>query len=89
MSEQDLPPDVLEALHAGRKIEAIKLLRERRGLGLKEAKQTVERYSGAHPERLQGPSRAGASSGSGWLGLVLLVVLALAIFGLGSLFGAW
>ena len=36
-------PDVQAALMNRRKIEAIKLVRERTGLGLKEAKQLVER----------------------------------------------
>jgi len=34
---------VLQAVDAGRKIEAIKLLREETGLGLKEAKDEVDR----------------------------------------------
>ena len=38
-----LPPKVLEALRSGNKIEAIKLVRERTGLGLKESKDLVER----------------------------------------------
>ena len=33
---------VESALHAGRKIEAIKLYREEHGVGLKEAKEAVE-----------------------------------------------
>ena len=41
-SDQDLPAQVLAALERGQKIEAIKLLRELRGLGLKEAKDIVE-----------------------------------------------
>jgi len=36
-----LPGDVSDALRRGRKIEAIKLLRVARGLGLKEAKEAV------------------------------------------------
>jgi ribosomal protein L7/L12 len=41
----DLPENVLEALRGGKKLEAIKLLREQRGLGLNEAKTVVEEYS--------------------------------------------
>ncbi|MBL8728405.1 MAG: ribosomal protein L7/L12 [Planctomycetes bacterium] len=40
---EDLPPDVLAAAAAGNRIEAIKLLREQRGLGLKEAKDLLDR----------------------------------------------
>ena len=36
-------PDIRAALKKGRKIQAIKLVRERAGLGLKEAKELVER----------------------------------------------
>jgi ribosomal protein L7/L12 len=38
-----VPGSVEELMLAGRKIEAIKLLREQTGLGLKEAKEEVER----------------------------------------------
>ena len=41
-SDQDSPAQVVAALERGQKIEAIKLLRELRGLGLKEAKDLVE-----------------------------------------------
>jgi ribosomal protein L7/L12 len=37
-----LPPPVVEALQQGNKIQAIRLLRARTGLGLKEAKAAVE-----------------------------------------------
>ena len=37
-----LPEDVLALARAGQKIEAIKLLRERNGIGLKEAKEQVD-----------------------------------------------
>ncbi|SRR5258706_10639671 len=41
-----LPPAVTEALRRGNKIEAIKVLREQTGLGLKEAKDAVEKSHG-------------------------------------------
>lgn len=40
-----LPASVQAALNSGNKIEAIKLLREQTGLGLKEAKDAVEAMS--------------------------------------------
>ena len=40
-----LPSDVLEALHANRKIEAIKLLREHQNIGLKDAKDIIDAYT--------------------------------------------
>lgn len=39
-----LPPNVLAALQAGNKLEAVKLLCEATGLGLKESKDAVEAY---------------------------------------------
>jgi len=53
MSRPVLPPDVLESLQHGHKIEAIKRLREATGLGLKEAKDMVDAHE-----------RGGA--GTGW-----------------------
>ena len=44
----ELPPDVIAALKAGRKIEAIRLLREHRGVGLKQAKQLIDRSPAMH-----------------------------------------
>lgn len=37
-----LPPDVIAALQQGKKIDAIRLLREHTGLGLAEAKQRID-----------------------------------------------
>lgn len=45
-----LPSPVVSALSKGEKIEAINLLREARGIGLKEAKDIVEEYVESHPE---------------------------------------
>lgn len=47
---KDLPAAVVTALSQGKKIEAIKLLREATGIGLKEAKDAVEDYIKSQPE---------------------------------------
>ena len=47
----ELPPDVIAALKAGRTIEAIRLLREHRSMGLKQAKQLVDRASPLHESK--------------------------------------
>jgi CHASE3 domain sensor protein len=39
-----IPQDAVAALHRGNKIEAIKLVREAQGIGLKEAKDLVEQF---------------------------------------------
>ncbi len=73
----DLTPEqrqaFAEALHAGRKIEAIKQLRELSGLGLKESKEIIDRLEielrAAHPERFAtAPKKSGGC-------LVLLILL--------------
>ena len=47
--ESELPEDVLAAIQENHKIDAIKLLREHRNLGLKEAKEIVDAYAAEHP----------------------------------------
>jgi ribosomal protein L7/L12 len=39
-------PAVAEALRKGNKVEAIRILREKTGLGLKEAKAAIDRFAG-------------------------------------------
>ena len=52
VTDNELPPEVMDAIRDGRKIEAIKLLREEKGLGLANAKVLVDRASQAY-----GPKR--------------------------------
>ncbi|MBT9503232.1 MAG: ribosomal protein L7/L12 [Burkholderiaceae bacterium] len=74
-----LPPEVLAALQRGNKIEAIKLMRQLTGLGLKEAKDAVE-ASPEHAQLGQGsPGEVGRSGSIGWV-LLALVVAALIAF---------
>lgn len=72
MSEETgLPADVLAAIGAGRKIDAIKLLREHQNLGLKEAKEIVDGHLSDHPPA------AGQDIGKSDTGLGRLVLVAL------------
>jgi hypothetical protein len=49
MSKFTVPPEAVDALRRGNKIEAIKRLREASGLGLAEAKGVIDRLeAGAH-----------------------------------------
>lgn len=41
---EDLPPDVQALVRERRKIDAIKALRERTGIGLKEAKDRIDAF---------------------------------------------
>lgn len=76
LEEAEIPPDVLIAIAEGRKIEAIRLLRERTGLGLREARRLVdalERARGApSPGDLPQFSEVGGARG--------VVVILLALF---------
>ncbi|RZV38889.1 MAG: hypothetical protein EX272_01490 [Chromatiales bacterium] len=65
----NLPAEVVNAILAGRKIEAIKLLREARGIGLKEAKHAVDAYIRENPSAQQRRPSGG--------GLVIIVVVAI------------
>jgi ribosomal protein L7/L12 len=81
----DLPADVLAAIHEGRKIEAIKRLREHRHIGLKEAKDIVDAYQTEHPN-LSAKRTDRAESGLGRL--LAIGVLAAVAYGTYYLFFA-
>lgn len=73
-----LPAQALAALQQNRKIEAIKIVREQHGIGLKEAKDFVEAYI-AGDVALQAQMRANAPQMSGGRLLRLLSVVALVV----------
>jgi len=52
VTDSELPAKVIEAIVDGRKIEAIKMLRESTGLGLANAKVLIDRAS-----RIHGPKK--------------------------------
>ncbi len=68
-----LPAEVTTALLAGRKIEAIRLLRVHTGIGLKEAKDRIEGFE-VDPMRSPGEVPKGR-----WEGWIFTVMLALAV----------
>ena len=78
----ELEPEVTALIHEGRKIDAIKKLRQIRGLGLREAKEVVDAYAMQY-ERLN-PSVKKSSSG-GWL--VFLIIIGVAGYFLYRYFG--
>jgi hypothetical protein len=75
-----LPPAAVAALQLGRQIEAIKILRQEQGLGLREAKDRVDRYLLDNPVLRERLTAWGSLSPRGCLlaamGLVLLIGLA-------------
>ena len=77
-NDQELPANVIAALEANHKIEAIKLLREHYGCGLKEAKEIVEAYE--FPES-SGVTTAEIRAETGIGRLVLILIISAAIYG--------
>ena len=68
-----LPTQAQLALEAGHKIEAIRIVREQTGLGLREARAVVERASReGHPQM---PRLAAGKEDSGVLRLVVVVMV--------------
>lgn len=45
-----IPPQAVAALNAGRRIDAIRIVRETQEIGLKEARELVDSYVALHPE---------------------------------------
>jgi len=80
-----LPPSVLDALRRGETIEAIRLLREATGLGLKEAKDRVDAYQRERPAGpgALAPGQVGRRGGIVWwaVALVLVAIAAYALLG--------
>ncbi len=64
---------VEELLFAGRKIEAIKLVREITGMGLKEAKEFVDQHA-AHLHEAYPHKMPASKSGCGAASLIFLTV---------------
>lgn len=74
----ELPPAALSALMNGRKIQAIKIVREENRVGLKEAKHAVDNYIQTHPELMQQMKRVQSTSNRGaWLVIIVGVLVLL------------
>lgn len=76
----ELPADVIAAIREGKRIEAIKRLRAARGLQLKDAKDQVEAYAGAHQIVLPKFEGAGIAATLGFFLRLLQIVLLIAFF---------
>lgn len=78
----ELPDDkrqaILEAIYAGRKIEAIKMVRESANCGLKEAKEFVEKLSAELYAKEPAKFAAAPTGKGGCLGVVLAVAVTIA-----------
>lgn len=79
-----IPPQALEALRQGNKIEAIKVLRVASGLGLKEAKDAIEAHMRQNPvSGMRQPVvvRTDQGNRSLWWLLALALIALLVYFG--------
>jgi hypothetical protein len=74
-----LSPAAIAALHKGNKIEGIKIVRQERGIGLKEAKDAVEQYLASQPA-LQSSLAAQQTEITRRVLLWLALIVAAAIF---------
>jgi ribosomal protein L7/L12 len=73
---RDIPAEAVAALARGSKIEAIKVVRESRAIGLKEAKEVVEGYVDRHPAVKSRMAQADAENARGALRWLVLVAVA-------------
>ena len=80
ITDRDVPANVLEAVAEGRKIVAIKLLREATGLGLANAKVIVDRLSLEH-QRKNPTNSAITESGNTGRVIALMALIIAAILG--------
>ena len=78
LTDKQLPSDVIRAIKEGRKIEAIKMLRESTGLGLANAKVLVDRASRVHGPKKPMPFAVKESSGNGKLVVSVIAIMILA-----------
>ncbi len=77
-SDMQISDRVLDAIDQGRKVEAIKILREETGLGLKEAKEIVDSIDNKrHPERASLPVEGGAG---GMIKLIVTIIVLIAAY---------
>jgi ribosomal protein L7/L12 len=84
-----LPQSVRDAMDAGRKREAIRLLREQTGQGPRDAREAVEVYaaSTATGDAALSPGAVAKSDNRWWLVVVLALVAALLYFLFGDAVG--
>lgn len=78
VTDNELPPEVIDAVRKGRKVEAIQLLRDATGLGLANAKVLVDRAARTHGPRKPIKSFADQPNGLSHLVKSLLMIFAVA-----------
>lgn len=74
-----LPLDAIGALALGQKIQAIKIVRSEKSLGLQEAKALVEAYEKEHPDIRPQHLIEHSASSSLWVWLVSFIAIVAAL----------
>ncbi|WP_087546756.1 ribosomal protein L7/L12 [Acinetobacter sp. WCHA39] len=75
----EIPHEALDAVRAGQLIDAIKITREKTGLGLKESKDLVERYLKEHPQEQALIQEQLAQRSRGGIQIFILIFIILVI----------
>jgi hypothetical protein len=78
MTEEKLSEVVMQAVRSGHTIQAIKRLRTEKGIGLKEAKETIDREMDAY--RLANPHAPMASESTTLPKVIVVALVAAAIY---------
>ena len=75
-----IPNEALQALRSGQLIDAIKITREKTGLGLKESKDLVDQYLKEHPQEQTQIQEQLAQRSRGGIKIIVLMIFILVIF---------
>lgn len=73
MSKDSLPEASVQALWEGRKVDAVRHLREAQDLGLKDAHDRVKKYIDENPALRQKFTSGGGGVLLKWLGIIALM----------------
>lgn len=81
-NKQVFSSEVIEAIKSRRKLQAIKLLRNETGLGLKEAKEAVEAYieTNAELKEVMNASKTGGLSQENIVHIIILLIVVFVIY---------
>ncbi|MFW2160449.1 ribosomal protein L7/L12 [Acinetobacter beijerinckii] len=76
-----IPNEALQALRSGQLIDAIKITREKTGLGLKESKDLVDQYLKEHPQEQAHIQEQLAQRSRGGIKIIVLMMFIVTILG--------
>lgn len=79
--QEQLPHEVYELLAAGRKVEAIKLIRQETGLGLADARELADALSAYDaPKETTPPAMTEEGGAGGMIAIVIAVLIAFLVY---------